>query len=324
MKCFKLLSVAAALVGFTVIGSAQTLQEVTETYNKASELLAKDDVNGVITELEKCVDLAKKVGAEADEIRLKAEGALPNLYLQKADKVLDTKNYPAALKAFEEAVAASEKYNNPDIKEKAESPIPQVYLAIGTGAYQADNIDEAIKNLDQATTLNPDLAKAYFIKGATYQKQKNDAKMVENYQLAMTKGEATGDNATAKSAKSALSRYYYNNGINAMKQKKFTDAVAEFTKTVEADDTFADAYYRLASCYNNNKSWDNAITNAEKALQLKAGADAKALDGIYYELGTAYAGKKDNGKACDAFKKVTSEPYLKAAKYQIETALKCK
>ena len=58
----KLLSVALVLFGFTVIGSAQTLQEVTEARNKGAELMAAGDMDGAITELEKCVDLAKKVG----------------------------------------------------------------------------------------------------------------------------------------------------------------------------------------------------------------------------------------------------------------------
>lgn len=321
MKSFKLWSLAIVLLSFTAISSAQTVQEVVDTRNKGAELMSAGNLDGAITELEKCVDLAKKVGADADEYRLVAEGALPDLYLKKAGDVVDSKDYPAALKAFDAAIAAAQKYNNPEVKEKAEKTLPMVHYAMGAAAYQKNDFDAAIKSLDQATMLDPDFVKAYFMEGAIYQKQNNEAKMAENYKLAIAKGEGSNE---AKNAKNALRNYYFNGGITAMKVKKWDDAIASFTKAVDADDTYADAYYRMSSCYNNKSSWDNAITNGEKALELRAGSDSKVTDGIYYELGTAYAGKKDNGKACESFKKVVNEPYLKGAKYQIETALKCK
>ncbi|MDR1154825.1 MAG: tetratricopeptide repeat protein [Bacteroidales bacterium] len=323
MKSIKLLSITVALLGLTVAGSAQTLQEVTDARNKGAELMAAGDYGGAITELEKCVDIAKKAGAEADEHRIVAEGALPNLYLQKADKV-DSKDYPAVLKALEEAKVAAEKYNNAEVKAKVDKAIPMVYLGMGSVDFQAKKFLEAIASLDQATTLNPDMAKAYFIKGASYQSLKEDDKMIENYTFAIEKANATGDAATAKSATAQLNKFFFNNGITAMKVKKWDEAIAAFNKAVEVDPAYADAYYRATSCYNNKKDWNNAITNGEKALELRAGDDAKATDGIYYELGTAYAGKGDNGKACESFRKVVNEPFLKGAKYQIETALKCK
>ena len=326
MKCIKLLSVAMVFFGCTVIGSAQTLQEVGEARNKGGELMAAKDFDGAISELEKCVDLAKKVGEEADEIRLVAESALPNLYLQKAEKLTSEKDYPASLKALDAVVAAAEKYNNADIKAKAEKSIPQIYYAMGAAAYSAKNYDEAVKNLDMVIARDPDMAGAYFIKGVCYQTLKDEAKMDENYKLAIEKGTANGDAASAQKAKAQLSKYYYNAGIVARKAQKWDDAIAAFNKTVDVDGDYVDAYYAMASCYNSKKGWDNAIASGEKALQIKsaAGADAKALDPIYYELGTAYAGKSDNGKACEYFKKVVNETFLKGAKYQIETALKCK
>ena len=92
MKCIKLLSVVLVLFGYAIVGSSQTLQEVTDARNKGAELMAAGDLDGAITELEKCVDLAIKVGEEADEHRFVAEGALPNLYLQKAEKLTSTRD----------------------------------------------------------------------------------------------------------------------------------------------------------------------------------------------------------------------------------------
>lgn len=323
MKSFRLLSLAIGLSCFSV-GFSQSLQEAADAYNAASGFISSGDYTNAIATLEKCVTISQQVGEEADEYRLNSAKALPALYLNRADQVLESKDYPSALKAFDAAIASAEKYDDPATKEKATKPIPSIYYAMGVASYQSNAIDDAIKHLDQATLLDPDMARAYYVKGATYAKQKgSEAKMVENYKLAIEKGEATGDQGTVKNSANALSKYYYNDGINSMKIEKYDDAIASFNQVVAVDGTYADAYYRLSSCYNKKKNWDNAISNAEKALEYKQG-DAKSKDGIYYELGTAYAGKNDTGKACESFKKVTSEPYLKGAKYQIEVALKCK
>jgi tetratricopeptide (TPR) repeat protein len=310
------LSVVAVLFGITVISSAQTLQEVAEVLKNGSELNAAGDLDGAIAELEKCVEMAKKVGADAEEHQIVAESALPNLYLQKATKINATRDYPATVKALEAAIAASEKYNNADVKEKAEKTLPQVYYAMGAADFQAQKFSEAILNLDQVIARDPNMASAYFIRGASYQSLKDEAKMEENYKLAIEKGDARG--------KAQLTRYYNNAGATSQKAQKWDDAIAAFKKTIEVDSENSDAYYSLSSCYNSKKSWNDAISAGEKALELRSGGDPKTLDGVYYQLGTAYAGKNDAAKACENFKKVANEPFLAGAKYQIETALKCK
>jgi len=325
MKCIRLLSVVVALFGFTVVGSAQTLQEVIESYNKGASLQASGDLSGAIAELERCVELAKKVGEEAEEQLIVLEANLPGMYLQNAKNILNAKNFPAALLALEATVAAAEKYNNAGIKAEAEKNIPQIYLAMGMADYQDKKYNEAIANFDKVVALDPNQARAYFIRGACYQQLNDTPKMEESYKLAIEKGPVGGDAASAQSAKTQLSRFYFNTGVTAQKTQKWDDAIAAFTKTVEVDNQNADAFYALASCYNSKKSWDNAISNAEKALELKSGGDPKDLERIYYQLGTSYMEKKDNGKACEYYKKVTTDTnFLPTAKHHIEVTLKCK
>jgi len=324
MKSIRLLSIVAVLLGSTLFCSAQTLQEVIEARNKGSELMAAKDLDGAITELEKCVELAKKVGGDAEEHQIVAESVIPSLYLQKATNINATKDYPATVKALQATVAAAEKYNNADIKEKAEKTLPQVFYAMGIADFQAQKFTEAIQNLDQAIAYDPALAGAYYIRGASYQSLKDESKMDENYKLAIEKGNAINDARTVQNAKTQLTRYYNNAGATAQRTQKWDDAIAAFKKTVEVDPENSDAYYSLSSCYNSKKNWNDAISSGEKALELRSGGDPKALDGVYYQLGTAYAGKNDTAKACENFKKVANEPFLAGAKYQIETALKCK
>ena len=322
MKCIRLLSVTVALFGITIVGSAQTLQEVVDARNKGSELMAAGNIEQAIIEFEKCVDLAKQVGEDAEEHSMLVESALPNLYLQVATKLNTAKDYPAAVKALEATVTAADKYKNADVKDKAEKTIPQIYYAMGVADYSAQKYDDAIANLDLALSRDPGMAGAYFIKGVCYQTLKDEPKMEESYQLAIEKGTANSDAANTQKAKAQLSKYYYNSGILAQRAQKWDEAIAAYTKTIGVDNETekGDAFYRLSSCFNSKKNWDSAISNGEQALEL----NPKAVDGIYYELGTAYAGKNNTAKACEYFKKVENEPFLKGAKYQIETALKCK
>jgi len=316
-----MLSIAVALCGITVISSAQTLQEVTEARNKGSELMGTGDLDGAITQLERCIELAKQIGEDAEEHQILAESALPDLYFKKADELNKkaTRDLPAILEALEATVAASERYGNAAVKEKAEKAISQVYLAMGVADFSSQRFNEAIKNLDQAIARDPGLARAYFIRGASYQSLKdNEELMEESYRLAIEKGTAGGDAASAQSAKNQWARYHLNAGITAQRAKRWDDAIAAFLKTVEADNANADAYYSLLVCYVEKKSWDNAIALEERVLELKSG------DGAYYFLGSAYAGKNNNAKACEYFKMVGEGNFLANAKYQIETALKCK
>ena len=318
MKCIKILSIVVALSGLTAVSSAQTLQDVIEARNNGSDFLGANDLDGAISELEKCVELAKQVGEEAEEHQVLAESALPDLYLKKANTINATRDYPATLKALEATVAAAEKYSNAGVKEKAEKIIPTVYLAVGTAEYSAKNYEEAIKNLDQAIERDPNMARAYFLKGASYQQMRDDAKMEDSYRLAIEKGTAAGDASSVQSAKTQLSRFFLNTGITAQKTKKWDDAITAFTKTIEVDDANADAYYSLLVSYVEKKSWDNAIALEEKVLELKSG------DGAYYFLASAYLGKNNNAKACEYFKMVGEGTYLNSAKHYIEHTLKCK
>jgi len=313
------MSIVVALFGITVFASAQTLQEVTEAYNKGAGLMAAGDLDSAIAELERCVDMAKKVGDEAIELQVVAESALPGLYIQKANKILATRDYAATLLALEATVVAAEKYQSKEVKESAEKTIPSIYLALGLADYQAQKFEDAVKNFDQVIARDPNNAGAYYRRGICYQNLKDEAKMEESYKLAIEKGTASNDAQSVQGAKTQLSRYFYNTGIAARKAQRWDEAIAAFTKTIEADSNYFDAYYAMASCHNSKKSFDNAIAACEKALEIKT----EGLDGVYYELGTAYAGKNNNARACEYFKKIGEGPFLAGAKYQIETALKC-
>ena len=317
MKCIKLLSVLVVLFGVTVIGSAQTMEDVVTAQTNGRNLMAAGNIDEAIAELEKCVALAEQVGDDAVYIQIEIESALPNLYFQRVQRI-PRDNPSALLEALETTVAVAEKYNDARTKENAERQIPTIYLALGNAAYQAQNYEEAIKNLDEALTRNPNIAAAYFIKGVIYETSKDEPNMLENYRLAIEKGQEFGDARNAQNAQRQLRNFHYNSGVPLLRAQRWDDAIASFTKALEADENYFEALLGMVLSNNGKRSWDNAIEYSEKALQVRENASE-----VFYELGLAYQGKNDRAKACENFRKVTSGPRLENAKHKIEVELRC-
>jgi len=321
MKSIKLLSITVLLFGFTFVGTSQTFQEITDALNRGREMMATGDFEAAILELEKSIELSEQMGEEALEFQSTAERALPSLYLQKAIKISATGDFPATLRILESTIAAAEKVDNVDIKESAQKIIPQTYFAIGAAAYNDKNYEEAINNLNQAVSLDPTFARPYEILGIIYQVLKDEEQMIKNYKLAVEVGEANNNIATARAAKTRWFNYYNAPGSQAFNSQKWDDAISLLSKAIEIDDTNYNAIYALTASFNNKRSWDSAILHGEKALELRSGGDT---NDIYYQLGVAYAGKKNNAKACESFRNVTSGRFLDRAKFEIEHTLKCK
>ena len=123
MKCIKLLSILVVLFGVTVIGSAQTMEDVVTAQTNGRNLMAAGNIDEAIAELEKCVALAEQVGDDAVFIQIEIESALPNLYFQRVQRI--PRDDPSALlEALETTVAVAEKYNDTRTKENAERQIP--------------------------------------------------------------------------------------------------------------------------------------------------------------------------------------------------------
>ena len=335
MKYIKLLSIVVALFGFTVIVSAQTMEDVVNARNNGANFMASGNLDEAIVEFEKCIELAIQVGEEAEMVQIEIEGALPNLYLQRVSKI-PRDDHSALLQALEATVAIAEKYNDTRAKENAERQIPQIYVAIGNKFRSEQKFEEAIANFEEAISINPNIAIAYFLKGVCYESMRDEPNMDESYKLAIEKGKESGDAQNARQAQERLRNYHRNAGARANTEAqtmennkrpqrdvdaKFNDAIVSFTKALEVDDRDFDSYRGLITSYNGLKRWDDAIANGEKALEIKdSGADA-----IWYGLGVAYVCKKDNAKACESFKKVTTseQRLFTAAKEYITNFLKC-
>ena len=92
--------------------------------------------------------------------------------------------------------------------------------------------------------------------------------------------------------------------------------------SLEFDGENATAYFLLSQICNSQSKWEEAIENANKAMEYEKD-DPEEKAKIYFELGNAFSGKGENSNACDAYKKSAIGAFKAAAEYQIEHVLKC-
>ncbi len=305
----------------SVVAFSQTKQDVAKAYNAGAGLM-KTNPQAAIDSLKKGIDIANQVGSEADEYKQMAEGLLPGSYYQLGINKYKSKDLAGAAEAFTKAADAGKKYNDSDVTSKAEKIIPQLYFAIGNDEYKNKNYDAALENFDKAIAVDPNYDKAYFGKFLVYRAQENTDKLIEAADKTVETSMANNDNAILNKVKSTARDYLVVAAAGLKDKNELDKALDLCNKALEYDPEYKEAHYLMSTIYNKQSKWDDAIAAANEALKYEKG-DAEAKARIYYELGTAYAGKGENSEACDAFKKANVGNYAQAADYQIKNVLKC-
>jgi tetratricopeptide (TPR) repeat protein len=130
---------------------------------------------------------------------------------------------------------------------------------------------------------------------------------------------AGDDEKIISNAKNAVTSAYQKAGALQLQAGKFAAAVENLLIAGEYDNAEPRIPYYLAISYNGLAKWDEAITAANKALELQT----EDKSDIYFELAKAQENKGDKASACANYKNVTGGNNVEAAKYQIEQVLKC-
>ena len=99
----------------TISLNAQTINEVIESFNAGAAEVSAGNFEAAIEKFEQTIEQATALGAEGDEMKVKAEGQIPQLYYKMAMDTYKAKDIPGAIVKFEETVAACEKYGNEDV-----------------------------------------------------------------------------------------------------------------------------------------------------------------------------------------------------------------
>ncbi len=105
-------------------------------------------------------------------------------------------------------------------------------------------------------------------------------------------------------------RAYYNRGNLFYEQKKYDQAIADYTVTIDfyekkedIEYDFSDAYYNRGLCYFNKAQYDNAITEYEEAIKIKPD-----FIWAHYSKGYVHFMKGQYSEALIEFQQVLSLP----------------
>lgn len=115
----------------------------------------------------------------------------------------------------------------------------------------------------------------------------NDAKITIDENVFKMKEYMNQADKFAKEAKESekISEAYswFSNGNKAFGEKKYEEAIENYTKAIEINDNFIEAYFSKGAACLNLQKYDNAISNYNKILEL----DPNYVD-VYYNLIEAY------------------------------------
>lgn len=114
---------------------------------------------------------------------------------------------------------------------------------------------------------------------------------------------------------------HFERGEQEERKYNFDAAITEYTKAIEADPEFIDAYYLRGNLLYTQKKYQAALSDADKAISLKP--DAPEYHRVLLMLrGECYLKIKDKEKACQDFIKASQlgedvkEEYLAFCNYQ--------
>jgi len=301
---------------------AQTKNDAAIAFNAAVQL-ANTDLPGAIKAMTDAIGICDKVGADANDLKAKAQQVIPGWQYQIAGNFLKDKKIDEARVALEKSLELANLYNDVDTKDKATKQLSKVYVAEGNSLLKTEKTDEALVLFDKAIGLQPSYAKAYFGKGQAYKKKADFDKMQESMDLAITYGKETGDTTSVTNAKNVMRDNLVTRASKAV-QKGANDQAINFANlSLNYNDQNKDAYYLLAVAYNKTSKWDNALEAANKGLALEENSKEKKAR-FYFELGNAQKGKGETTAACSSFKNAAYGVNAAAATYQVANVLKCK
>lgn len=159
----------------------------------------------------------------------------------------------------------------------------------GVAYLKLGRVNDALEDLSTAISLNPESAELHgnrgvaFISTAEYEKAIGD--LSESIRL----------------SPSTAAKGYFNRGIAYKALGMNAEAVSDFTRTIEAEPSFAGAYNNRGGAYLRMSSFDEAIDDFNAAVRIDPDDGA-----AHYNLGLSYLKAGDVEKAATSFTNAAS------------------
>ena len=289
------------------IASAQDINEATANYNNGATELQMGNLESAVTYFQTALQMGESLGEPAADLVANCKSAICSVTLAMAKELYNSKDFAAAVEAFNKAKEVAEGYGEAELAAEAEELAAQAnklqYNTAGTAAMRAKDYPTAIEAFTKVLELDPENGNAALQLGQAYYRSNQFAEAIE----ALAKAQENGQEANAVKV---LSQVYLKKAQAEVKAKDYTGAIASCLKSNEYQET-GNAYKLAASAsqkLNDNKA---VITYYEKYLELTP--NAKDFAGVAYTIAVLSQQDGDKAKAKEYYEKIVNDPQYGAA-----------
>lgn len=327
-----LFTVGIVLLGLTAGLQAQDRTAAVEAFNKAQDLAKQENYEEAISAYNQALANAAALGEEGQDIVERIENRLPTVHFRRAAQIYQSnqplntaEKFDEVISAFNEAADVGEEYGDQQIITRAEDIVTRMTYNKGVMYFRNQNWQESLTLLNEAISRDSSYAAAYYQKALVFKNQTGSYSLEEimgAYDRAIEVAEQQGNNDIVTSANESAAAFLTTRGATLNEQQQHQEAVEILNRALEYDDTLAEAYYRLSVAHNQLAQYNQALTQAQQALEYDTGGRAD-LARIYYEIGTAYKNLGNTGEACSAFAQAAYGDFTDPARHQMQEELEC-
>ena len=301
---------------------AQSREDAITKFNEGFALFNEQgDFVGAIEKFKETIVIADEVGAEANDIRERAVGQIPRLAFMNAAQYVRERNLQEAVNAFEEAIRLAETYDDEQTLRRVRGNLPPLHLNIGNQYFRNERNEEALEQYRRAIELNPSYVSAYYQKGLVYRRLNDIDRALENFDVSIDLAREADDQESVERSQRAARDYLVFLASEQIDEEYFSRALDLLNRAAGYGES-ASLHYRFAEVYNNQRRYSDALTSAQRALELETGGRADRAR-IYFELGLAHKGLENTQAACDAFRNAMVGDFRSPAEHEIEHELNC-
>lgn len=310
------------MLGSISFAEAQTRAEAVDAFNEAQELLRAENYSRALEKFQETRSIAESVGSEADDIRERAEGQIPGVQVRIATAAYESRNFTQAVEGFDRAAEFAENFGNMEIANRVRGNVLVVLLQAGNSELNNENLDAAEDFYNQALERNANYPNPYYQLGIVERRRGNLDEALDYFDRAIQVGRATGRENVAESAEQSARNFLYERGARMIEDERHRQAIDLLERALEYDMDHADSYFRLSQAHNNLGNYDEAIQNANRAIELEDGGNVERAKS-YFELGIAYMNQENTNQACSAFRNASYGSFRSNAEYHLEHDLEC-
>ncbi len=301
---------------------AQSREDAITKFNEGFALFNEQgDFVGAIEKFKETIVIADEVGAEANDIRERAVGQIPRLAFMNAAQYVRERNLQEAVNAFEEAIRLAETYDDEQTLRRVRGNLPPLHLNIGNQYFRDERNEEALEQYRRAIELNPSYVSAYYQKGLVFRRLNDIDRALENFDVSIDLAREADDQESVERSQRAARDYLVFLASEQIDEEYFSRALDLLNRAAGYGES-ASLHYRFAEVYNNQRRYSDALTSAQRALELETGGRADRAR-IYFELGLAHKGLENTQAACDAFRNAMVGDFRSPAEHEIEHELNC-